>query len=96
MSNCQAIKWKKDWSIPHRLLLKREITKNDQHSVCSYEWLVKWTGLGYDHATWELDNASFMTSSEGMKLIDDYECRRKRADALSNPLEANEVLFLFN
>lgn len=85
------------------MLLKRAILlpkQNDEHfdghdnndSIGRYEWLVKWTGLGYDHVTWELDDASFMTSSEGTKLIKDYESRRKRTDRLSNPFEANEVL----
>ncbi|KAG5055558.1 hypothetical protein JHK85_008068 [Glycine max] len=95
-------RWKRDWSIPHRLLLKREIVfskQNDQHfdghgdngSNCRYEWLVKWRGLGYDNATWELDDASFLTSPEGRKVIDDYESRRKRAERLSkNHFEANE------
>ncbi|KAL2345065.1 hypothetical protein Fmac_006350 [Flemingia macrophylla] len=96
------IRCKKDWRIPHRLLLKREIvlsTQNDQHfrghgdnaSICRYEWLVKWTGLGYDNVTWELDDASFLTSPEGMKLIDDYENRHKSADRLPrNQFEANK------
>lgn len=103
MPNYQVIRWKKDWSIPHRLLLKRAIIlskQNDQHfdghndidSICHYEWLVKWTGLGYDHVTWELDDASFMTSPKGMKLIDGYESRQKKPDGLTNPFEANEVL----
>ncbi|TKY62142.1 Helicase protein MOM1 [Spatholobus suberectus] len=102
MPNYQVTRWKRDWSIPHRLLLKREIIlskQNDQHfdghgdndSICRYEWLVKWTGLGYDNITWELDDASFLTAPEGMKLIDDYERRCKRADRLSkNHFEANE------
>ncbi|XP_027349139.1 uncharacterized protein LOC113860822 [Abrus precatorius] len=98
----KVIRWKRDWSIPHRLLLKREIVlskQNDQHydghdnndSICHYEWLVKWTGLGYDDVTWELDGAAFLTSPEGRKLIDDYESRRKRADRRSKyHFEANE------
>ncbi|XP_020210797.1 chromodomain-helicase-DNA-binding protein 3 isoform X2 [Cajanus cajan] len=96
------VRWKKDWKIPHRLLLKREIVlskQNDQHfdghgdngSICRYEWLVKWTGLGYDNVTWELDDASFLTSPEGMKLIYDYESCRQRADRLpKNHFEANK------
>lgn len=90
--------------MPHRLLMKRDIilSKQNAHpfdghdendSICRYEWLVKWTGLGYDHVTWELDDTSFMTSSKGMKLVDNYESLRMRSDGLSNPLEANEVLF---
>ncbi|CAL5194047.1 unnamed protein product [Lathyrus oleraceus] len=97
----QVVRWRKDWSIPHRLLLKRKIILSKQNadpfdgndgndSICQYEWLVKWTGLGYDHVTWELDDASFMRSSKGMKLVENYESRQKRSVRLSNPFEANE------
>ncbi|KAG2406063.1 Helicase protein [Vigna angularis] len=55
----------------------------DNDSICCYEWLVKWTGLGYDNATWELQDASFLTSAKGRKLIRDYESRRKGVDKLS-------------
>lgn len=106
MSNYQVVRWRKDWSIPHRLLLKRKIILSKQNadpfdgndgndSICQYEWLVKWTGLGYDHVTWELDDASFMRSSKGMKLVENYESRQKRSVRLSNPFEANEVLLVF-
>ena len=67
---------------------------DDNDSVCQYEWLVKWTGLGYDHVTWELDDASFMTSSKGKELVDNYESRQKKSDGPSTPFEANEVLFI--
>ncbi|XP_052728672.1 uncharacterized protein LOC108322436 isoform X2 [Vigna angularis] len=86
-SKPQVSWWKRDWSIPHRLLLKREIVHfgghGDNDSICCYEWLVKWTGLGYDNATWELQDASFLTSAKGRKLIRDYESRRKGVDKLS-------------
>jgi len=99
LPNYQVTRWKRYWSIPHRLLLKREIVHFDGHgdndSVCCYEWLVKWTGLGYDNATWELQDASFLTSAKGRKLIHDYESRRKRVDKLSKShFEDNEVLLL--
>ncbi|KAI4300289.1 hypothetical protein L6164_033684 [Bauhinia variegata] len=98
----EVIRWKREWTVPHRLLLKRLIVlpkqydehfdgQGDKSSNCHYEWLVKWTGLGYDHITWELDDASFMTSSGGMKLIADYESRHKKVERLSNPSEAYEV-----
>lgn len=97
----QVVRWKKDWSIPHRLLLKRKIIlskknahlfdgNDDNDLVCQYEWLVKWTGLGYDHVTWELDDASFMTSSKGKELVDNYESRQKKSDGPSTSFEANE------
>lgn len=52
-------------------------------SDCHCEWLVKWRGLGYEHCTWELENASFINSPEGQSLIRDYENRRKRAKQAS-------------
>ncbi|WVZ05290.1 hypothetical protein V8G54_018636 [Vigna mungo] len=96
-SEPKVSRWKSDWSIPHRLLLKREIVHfgghGDNDSICCYEWLVKWTGLGYDNATWELQDASFLTSAKGRKLIRDYESRRKGVDKLSKShFEDNETM----
>ncbi|MED6183578.1 hypothetical protein PIB30_039078 [Stylosanthes scabra] len=98
--NYKVTKWKREWSIPHRLLLKRAIVLPKKHehldghgdndSVSCFEWLVKWSGLGYDHITWELDSASFLTSSEGMKLKKDYESRRKGMGELSISSDPNE------
>ncbi|KAL0414343.1 UNVERIFIED_CONTAM: protein let [Sesamum radiatum] len=48
-------------------------------SVCNFEWLVKWRGLSYEHATWELDNASFLSSSLGQNLMKNYEIRHRKA-----------------
>ncbi|MED6198358.1 hypothetical protein PIB30_065626 [Stylosanthes scabra] len=97
----KVIKWKREWSIPHRLLLKRAIVlpkKNEERldghdnndSVSCFEWLVKWSGLGYDHITWELDSAFFFTSSEGMKLKKDYVSRRKGMGGLPNSSDSKE------
>lgn len=57
--------------------------------VCDYEWLVKWCGLDYDHATWELDNSNFLSSSLGQNLIKSYEVRREMSKQ-----ETNKVLCL--
>ncbi|CAL0326796.1 unnamed protein product [Lupinus luteus] len=93
----QVIRWTREWSIPYRLLHKRKFIlpkRNGEHlngeDDCRYQWLVKWTGLGYDHVSWELDNASFMISSEGMKLIEEYECRRTIVNRLSKRFETNK------
>ncbi len=91
--------------MPHRLLQKRMLLfpkqsdefcdgHYDNNSDCHYEWLVKWTGLGYEHATWELDNASFFMSPESTQLISDYESRHKKAERLSSAYKADEVLLI--
>ncbi|KAL1088226.1 hypothetical protein V6Z11_D08G236400 [Gossypium hirsutum] len=84
----QGSVWKQHWAVPHHLLQKRLlITKecdrhcnghDDDKLCCHVEWLVKWCGLGYEHASWELDNASFFRCPEGQSLIRDYEtCFKK-------------------
>ncbi|MBA0737359.1 hypothetical protein Gogos_010828 [Gossypium gossypioides] len=84
----QGSVWKQHWAVPHHLLQKRSlITKecdrhcnghDDDKLCCHVEWLVKWCGLGYEHASWELDNASFFRCPEGQSLIRDYEtCFKK-------------------
>ena len=45
-----------------------------------YEWLVKWRGLDYEHATWELDNASIFDSPDGQGHIKNFENRRNRVN----------------
>lgn len=91
--------------MPHRLVHKRMLLfpkqcdefydgNDDNNPDCHYEWLVKWTGLGYEHATWELDNASFLTSPEAMKLMSDYENRHEKAEILLDPHKADEVLLI--
>ncbi|GMI92128.1 hypothetical protein HRI_002882200 [Hibiscus trionum] len=85
----QGAVWKHQWAVPHRLLLKRLLTtpkecdelRNKELDVdklnCHVEWLVKWCGLGYEHASWELENASFFSYPEGQRLIREYETRKK-------------------
>ncbi|KAK7850706.1 helicase protein mom1, partial [Quercus suber] len=89
-----VVKWKQVWTLPHRLLQKRlllsprECDKYHKGPAgdnlgCHYEWLVKWRSLDYEHATWELENASFLCSPEGLGLIRDYENRRRTARSTS-------------
>ncbi|KAI3461415.1 hypothetical protein Pfo_018078 [Paulownia fortunei] len=91
----QVVRWSAEWTVPHRLLRKRYIqdkiyiASSAVISVCNYEWLVKWHGLSYDHATWELDNAYFLSSSLGQNLMKDYEIRRQKAKQ-----EVNKLKFL--
>ncbi|GMI92127.1 hypothetical protein HRI_002881800 [Hibiscus trionum] len=85
----QGTVWKQQWAVPRRLLQKRLLTtpkecgedRNEEHDVdklkCHVEWLVKWCGLGYEHASWELENSSFFSCPEGQRLIREYETRKK-------------------
>ncbi|KAL7173695.1 hypothetical protein ACSBR2_033030 [Camellia fascicularis] len=88
--NNQAMKWMEQWRVPHRLLKKRLLRspkqQDDYHnghtvdiSDCDSEWLVKWCGLDYECATWELENASFLHSPEAQILIKEHENRLQRA-----------------
>nr|GMD46180.1 chromodomain-helicase-DNA-binding protein Mi-2 homolog isoform X1 [Ipomoea batatas] len=90
------VSWKTDWTMPHRLLEKRllllpessetySLGHNDNGSICRYEWLVKWTGLDYDQATWELETAPCLNSSNALKMISDYESHHKKANAEVHP-----------
>ncbi|KAK8679012.1 hypothetical protein V6N13_144484 [Hibiscus sabdariffa] len=85
----QGAVWKQQWAVPHRLLQKRLLTTpkecdehhNKEHDVdklnCHVEWLVKWCCLGYEHASWELENSSVFGFPEGQHLIQEYETRKK-------------------
>lgn len=94
-SDRQTVRWSREWTVPHHLLRKRSlkdkiyIASSAVISVCDYEWLVKWHGLDYDHATWELDNSDFLSSSLGQNLIKSYEVRREMAKQ-----EINKVIYL--
>ncbi|XP_022743956.1 chromodomain-helicase-DNA-binding protein 3-like [Durio zibethinus] len=87
----QVIRWKSEWAVPQRLLQKRKLlfpTNSDENNLhCTSEWLVKWTGLGYEQATWELENSLFLTSPEAMELIRDFEIRHKKSERLSSHSE---------
>ncbi|KAF5937751.1 hypothetical protein HYC85_025257 [Camellia sinensis] len=86
----KVMNWREEWRVPHRFLKKRLLTspkqQDDHHSEhagdssnCHNEWLVKWCGLDYEHATWELENASFLHSPQAQNLIREYENRHQRA-----------------
>ncbi|XP_026415327.1 helicase protein MOM1-like isoform X2 [Papaver somniferum] len=96
----QVVRWKPEWAVPQRLLRKRLLMSpkqraeylGDSHSdiLCHFEWFVKWSGLGYDDATWELENEPFLRSAEALKLIKDYECRLEKAKMASDPTRAEK------
>ncbi|XP_062082123.1 helicase protein MOM1 isoform X2 [Humulus lupulus] len=85
------VRWKPEWKVPHRLLQKRLLIspkRHDQNTITNhackkldghYEWLVKWCGLEYEHATWELDD-TLLSTSDGKSLIKDYENRHSRVN----------------
>ncbi|MBA0594686.1 hypothetical protein Gorai_011582, partial [Gossypium raimondii] len=89
----QGSVWKQQWVVPHRLLQKRLLMfprecdehHNKEHNGdklnCHVEWLVKWCGLGYEHASWEFENASFFSCPGGQNLIQEYETRKKAQKA---------------
>ncbi|PIA37321.1 hypothetical protein AQUCO_03000131v1 [Aquilegia coerulea] len=85
----QSLKWKSEWIKPQRLVQKRFLTSREQRdencSDCQCEWFVKWTSLGYEHGTWELETAPFLRSPEAMKLIRDYGSRLEKALSAANP-----------
>lgn len=77
-------------------LQKPDVHGIDEKDVdCHYEWLVKWTGLDYSHATWELENASFLMSPEAVKLMTDYEIRHQQSKKELHPLREDEVVLFF-
>ncbi|XP_028554956.1 CHD3-type chromatin-remodeling factor PICKLE-like [Dendrobium catenatum] len=99
----EVIKWRKEWTEPERLLQKRLLAPLEAADECAsmsisgswdccIEWFVKWKGLGYDQATWELENSLLLCSSEAARLIKDYECRREQANRLYDPLIADKEI----
>ncbi|XP_058199863.1 uncharacterized protein LOC131314930 isoform X5 [Rhododendron vialii] len=88
--NNKVVKWREEWKMPHRLLKKRllsspkqqeenQIEPNGDTSHCHCEWLVKWCGLDYEYATWELESAAFLQSPLAQSLMRKYENRHQRA-----------------
>ncbi|MCD7472813.1 hypothetical protein HAX54_014182 [Datura stramonium] len=82
----QDVRWISEWTVPHRLLKKRSLMFSKLHgqdagdnNKCLFEWLVKWKGLGYEYASWELGNANFLNSEHGESLIKDFNIRLEKA-----------------
>lgn len=60
-------------------------------AYCNVEWLVKWKGLGYEHATWELETSSFLRTTEAEGLKRSYENRLEAARRASDPAKVDKV-----
>ncbi|KAM3341162.1 hypothetical protein P3S68_028797 [Capsicum galapagoense] len=92
--NYKRKSWKTEWSLPQRLLDKMLAATDHSNTDadCHYEWLVKWTDLDYSHATWELENASFLSSREADKLMTDYEIRHQKAKKELHSLTEDEKM----
>lgn len=96
----QKVRWKNQWSQPEHVLAKRLLLFPEQcnsnshgHDPCRYEWLVKWTELGYDQATWELENAPFLRTPEGIKLINDFAIRHEKVKVESHNAKETKVFY---
>lgn len=87
--------WNPEWRLPHRLLRKRRLmsfshqdeyqsSNKDAVPYCQFEWLVKWRGLGYEHATWEVDSIKFLHSPQGQRLVKEYEIRHQKTRKVSD------------
>lgn len=98
----KTIRWKQEWAEPHRLLKRRPLmppkeaeafinSLGDKIAYCNAEWLVKWKGLGYEHATWELESSSFLCTPEAEELKRGYENRLEAARRASDPAKADKV-----
>ncbi|KAK8944366.1 Helicase protein MOM1 [Platanthera zijinensis] len=99
----KVTKWNRKWTEPERLLHKRlvvlpessdECTSGSvtESSNCCTEWFVKWKGLDYDQATWELQNSPVLCSSDAAKLIENYELRCELARRNSDPQRVEMAL----
>ena len=110
------VKWNPEWRIPHALLQKRLLVfpKHHDHNLTNHdsekldglcEWLVKWCGLDYEHATWELDNALLFSTVKRESLIKDYENRRNTVNGASSSkvdkvpqdviLKSSSIVYIF-
>lgn len=99
----QLTKWRKEWTEPERLLQKRLVILPEtadeyaagtslESSNCCIEWFVKWKGLDYYQATWELEKSLHISSSEAARLVEDYEHRCEQAKKLHDPLRREKVI----
>ncbi|KAJ3693915.1 hypothetical protein LUZ60_009395 [Juncus effusus] len=99
----QTTRWKQEWKEPERLLKRRALMRDetadeffdgpaDSVAYCNGEWLVKWKDLGYDNATWELENSEFLCKDDALGLIGEFEVRREQARRASDPESACRAL----
>ncbi|XP_042399913.1 uncharacterized protein LOC121989756 isoform X1 [Zingiber officinale] len=89
------IRWKQEWTVPHRLLQKRLLMPQEladqffeklgnNFTKCYHEWYVEWKGLGYKDATWELESSQLLRTPDALLLMQDYEVRLKGKTAFDS------------
>lgn len=107
LCHLQLTKWNEEWAVPQRLLKKRLLLPTNRINghpnvgsgeilSCRYEWLVKWCGLDYEYATWELENASFFGTFCGQNLLVEYEHRQEKAKQAANFVDKVLLIVLSN
>ncbi len=50
-----------------------EGTYRDKEMKDTFEWYVKWVGLGYEDCTWECEDSGVLVARSAIKLFSAYE-----------------------
>jgi hypothetical protein len=99
----QVINWNPEWARPECVLLKRkcrslehnhggaESTCRDKEMKDTFEWYVKWIGLGYEDCTWECEHSGVLAAPGAIKLFSAYEKRTEAARQRTTPERVQEV-----
>lgn len=76
-----------EWKIPQRFIARRP-------SPCGPGWevLVKWTGLGYENATWEVSLTTTFPICHGHRLLLSFSFQRKSLSSVFSASEATQIL----
>jgi hypothetical protein len=99
----QVINWNPEWAQPECVLLKRkcwslehnhggaESTCRDKEMKDTFEWYVKWVGLGYEDCTWECEDSGVLAAPGASKLFSAYEKRTEAARQRTTRERVQEV-----
>jgi chromodomain-helicase-DNA-binding protein 3 len=99
----QVINWNPEWARPECVLLKRkcwslehnhggaESTCRDKEMKDTFEWYVKWVGLGYEDCTWECEDNGVLAAPGAIKLFSAYEKQTEAARQRTTPERVQEV-----